>query len=163
MNEEYFRSHVMVLKGPLYGLAIRLGLSPDEAADTVQDTFVKLWKSRERIPLDNPDLTRYCLASMRNTVLTALTSRPLHCSLAASALKVDDSPPDFETDDEIYRFNRLINRLPEQQRLVLSLSAFSGLDNRTIADRLQLSEVNVRQLLSRARKKLKELMQNEQQ
>ncbi len=62
-----------------------------------------------------------------------------------------------EYRDQRQRIKNLIDSLPPGQRDVLRLSAFGGLDNSEIAEVTGMSESNVRQLLSRGRKRLREL------
>lgn len=51
----------------------------------------------------------------------------------------------------------LLKRLPENQRTVVVMSAVTGLSNSEISQATGLSAENVRVLLSRGRKKLREL------
>lgn len=53
---------------------------------------------------------------------------------------------------------RAIERLPAEQKRVFKLSAFGGLSNAEIADILGITQGNVRVILSRVRKFIKEIL-----
>ena len=50
MGEKEFRQKVLPLQRMMYALALKIGLPPDDAADAVQETMLKLWRGREGIP-----------------------------------------------------------------------------------------------------------------
>ncbi|MDE6027304.1 MAG: RNA polymerase subunit sigma-70, partial [Muribaculaceae bacterium] len=52
MEEKEFRQKVMPLQRMMYALALKLGLPPDDAADAVQETQLRLWRGREGLPED---------------------------------------------------------------------------------------------------------------
>ncbi len=45
----------------MYGLALKMGMPPDDAADVVQETQIKLWRHRVDIPDDEGALRMYSL------------------------------------------------------------------------------------------------------
>ena len=49
MNQKEFLDIVLPIKDHLFRLARRFLISNDEAADAVQEVFLKLWKNREAI------------------------------------------------------------------------------------------------------------------
>lgn len=63
----------------------------------------------------------------------------------------------LESADELRLLRTLLPQLPDNQRKAVELSAFSGCSNDEIAELTGESPANVRQLLSRGRRKLKEL------
>lgn len=68
------------------------------------------------------------------------------------------STPDIELEnaDEIDRIKQLIEMLPDNQKLVLKLRGLSDCSMEEIEEITGFSAVNVRTLLSRARKIIKE-------
>ena len=71
---------------------------------------------------------------------------------------VDDSTEKRVDDaDAIARLSNVIDRLPASQAEVMRLSAFGGLSNDEIAQATGLDNQNVRALLSRGRRKIKEM------
>ena len=157
MTEKEFRERVLPLRKLMYGIGLRIGLSPDDAADAVQETQVRLWQSRASIPSDPPHLKPYCLAAFKNECISLLRR-------ARPKVPIDESPeimaPDtdpVEYADTRQNIRRLIESLPEGQRQAVSLSSFGGMDNKEIAEAMGESDANVRQLLSRGRRRLRQL------
>lgn len=163
MKEEEFRKHVMPLRGRMYGLAIRLGLAPEDAADVVQDSLLKLWRLGRALPPDIQRLQGYCMATVRNNALSFLTSNASRLSntdIKSVDVAAETDHSRYESKEEEARICRMIDSLPDMMGMAIRLSAFAELDNKEIATRMGTSEGNVRQLLSRGRKKLKELLGN---
>lgn len=158
MTEQEFQDTVFRLRGRMYGTAIRMGMSPDDAADVVQETLIRLWRSDSvNSGLDNR-LEAYCMTSFRNEALRFLSNHRQFSDIARAA-DVESSPErDAEFDSTRRRIESLIDSLPEGQRDVVRLSAFASFSNEEIAKALNLTAVNVRQLLSRGRQRLRMLM-----
>ena len=68
------------------------------------------------------------------------------------------SSEDAEQSDSVRHIRRLIETLPSSQQRVLILSSMYHLDTAEIAKATGLSPGNVRQLLSRGRKRLRDLL-----
>ena len=158
MTEEEFRARIVPLRRLMYAFALRLGISEDDASDAVQETLIRLWRHRDAIPVKPNELKLYCMASMRNECLTRLSQRR-NCEPLEN-LQINDSQNwnEVEFVDTKRRIEALIERLPAGQRVAIRLSAFAQLDNIEIARQMGQSENNVRQLLSRGRRRLRELM-----
>lgn len=63
MTEKEFRQRVVPLQRLMYGLALKMGMPPDDAADVVQETQIKLWRHRVDIPDDDGALRMYSLST----------------------------------------------------------------------------------------------------
>lgn len=127
----------------------------DEAADVVQETFALLWARRDS--LDRVESAEaYSRKVARNICLK-------HLRLKRQTGRLDDlldypydePPPDVGIG--LSHMRRLIESLPPGQRRVMVLSAYGGCSNEEIMEITGASADNVRQLLSRARRKFKEL------
>lgn len=160
MTETEFRIQVMPLQRLMYGIALRMGIPPDEAGDTVQESLLRLWRHRDRIPPPDAGLRVYCIAAHRNECITWLKhSRndvPIEVATQLSAPLVEDA----EYRDTSYQIGQLIESLPAGQREVIRLSGIGGLDTGEIAELTGQTDNNVRQLLSRGRRRLRELVSN---
>lgn len=152
--EDIFKERFLPLYPRLYAVAASiLGSSTGEASDAVQDAMVKIWKSGEVMAtIDKPEA--YAVTILRTTAIDMLRRRHFSDSLAEVTEVDSDPPPD---PDSVEFLERIIDTLPSTQQEVIRLSAFSNLPNDEIAALTGLSAVNVRQLLSRGRKKIKEL------
>ena len=143
----------------MFAVAYRFLQRADEAEDVVQDILVKLWQLRDNLPPDNK-LGPYILALTRNLSIDRIRSRHV--------ADEEDFPAEEGIEDEwVENTDRLkltlglMKQLPDDQRKVLHLKVFEELSNEQIGNLLKLKPDNVRQLLSRARRKLKELAQKQ--
>jgi len=120
MTEQEFRQRVLPLQHLMYGVALKTGLPPDDAADAVQETQVRLWRRRDRIPDDDTELKLYCMAALRKLE-------------EAEQLKTPEEESSAEYRDTRRRIETLIDSLPGSQGKVIRMSSFGGLDNAEIA------------------------------
>lgn len=157
MTRKEFDHIMLPQQHAMYGVALNLTGNRHEAADLVQNTFMRLWDKRRSMTVPtNP--RAYCLAAMRNVFIDTLR--------AANAIDSVESLPDTPDRNELRRSDarsdlelviRIINSLPPNQRLVIRLSSLSGYSNEEIARITGLTDVNVRTLLSRGRKTIRNL------
>lgn len=75
MTEKEFRQRVLPLQRLMYGLALKMGMPPDDAADVVQETQIKLWRHRVDIPDDDGALRMYSLSTLRRECITMMRRR----------------------------------------------------------------------------------------
>lgn len=139
---------------PILGYALRRTASPDDAADILAETFLSAWRRLDELPPG--DGARLWLYGVARRVLanyyrgerrrSALADR-LRAELASSYV-----PPEF--DGESAKIAEALRRLPQQQRELLALNAWEGLDNGEIATVLGCSRNAVRIRLHRARIRL---------
>lgn len=161
MEENEFRQKVMPLQRLMYALALRLGLPTDDAADAVQETQLKLWRGRDGIPEDSTGLKAYCMVSIRNECLSLLKRRKDTSPIeTVTGVITDTAIPDVEVKDTRRRMEQFIDSLPDGQRRVIRLSSFGEYDVMEISEATGFSPGNVRQLLSRARKRLREMIES---
>ena len=152
--DDIFKERFLPLYPRLYAVAAAiLGSATGEAADVVQEAMVRIWQSGEAMAkVDRPE--PYAVAVVRAKAIDLLRSRHRQCPLDSAAELSADYGPDLSTAEFIHR---IIDTLPASQREVVRLSAFNNMSTNEICDVTGLSQSNVRQLLSRGRKKIKEL------
>ena len=150
---------VLPIKDNLYRLARRFLISSDEAQDAVQEVFLKLWKNKEAIKkYRSPEAFAYTMT--KNYCLDRLKSKQ------ASNLKLvhtnfenrTDLEQHIEAKDGVSLLFKLMETLPEQQKVILHLRDVEQLSFSEIAKITNTSQANVRVALSRARKKIKGLL-----
>mgnify|MGYP001989467502 FL=1 len=150
---------VLPIKDNLYRLARRFLISSDEAQDAVQEVFLKLWKNKEAIKkYRSPEAFAYTMT--KNYCLDRLKSKQ------ASNLKLvhtnfenrTDLEQHIEAKDGVSLLFKLMETLPEQQKTILHLRDVEQLAFAEIAKITNTSQANVRVALSRARKKIKDLL-----
>lgn len=143
----------------LFAAAFRILQRADEAEDVVQDVMVKLWQMRDDLPPDDA-LLPLALRVTRNLAIDRYRSRHMADSdWDDGTVAVEEAEPDNTVDDHdrLQHMMRLIGLLPPDQQRVLRLRAFDDFTTGQIARMTGLSEDNVRQLLSRARRHLRDM------
>ena len=140
MDAEEFKRRFLPCHTKLYRTAYVLTGNAQDAEDMVQEAYaVTLVK-------------HLCLDQLRRNSRQAATCAPEDVTLAA-----EDSPGmRAEAHDEADCLRRLIGRLPANQRQVMWLRDIDGCSYDEIAKATGLSDVNIRVLLSRARKMIRE-------
>ena len=157
MTRKQFISFITPLHDDLFRLAMAMTGIPDEANDAVQETLLKLWKARERIPPDKKEASAYCFKALRLNCFTLLKRRS-----QINELQDMELPANHSSDSEVIYSQsqtlllKIIEHLPENQRIVIRLTAMEGCDISRTARLTGLTEANVRQLLSRGRKFIRE-------
>lgn len=162
MDAAEFKRVFMPCHRKLYAVAYRIMGDAAFAEDMVQDTYVKLWERRDSLgKIANPDA--YCLTVLRNVCFDECR-RSCHGSdsldavteIADPAMVVDS----VEERDALHHLSLLIRRLPANQATVVRLRDLCGCSFEEIGRATGFNEVNIRVLLSRARKKLREQFKN---
>ena len=160
MTAEEFKRIFLPCHPRLYRFAFRLTGNREDAEDLVQEAFLKLWNSRERIgEPENP--AAFCMTALRNTFVDSVRRRredsstiPLDERLTITA--DNDVGRDIESRDSINMVLSLIDNLPSNQRDIMRMRDIADAPFDEIETVTGLSPGNIRTLLSRARKKIKE-------
>lgn len=152
--EEIFTTRFLPLYKKMYGVAAAiLGNSSDEASDAVQDAMVKIWKSQQVMAeVTNPE--GYAIAAVRSSAIDILRLRTRWSDIEECPEISADPLPEPDSAEWL---EKIIASLPPAQQHVVRMSAFASLSNEEISGITGFSAVNVRQLLSRGRKRIKEL------
>ncbi|MBR1889729.1 MAG: RNA polymerase sigma factor [Alloprevotella sp.] len=158
MDASQFRQQFLPHAQSMYRLAWRLTRDVQAAEDLVQDAFLGLWTKRNRLPkIDNTE--SYCLTTLRHTFLNQQRRKRLEVvdeTAADAGILVEDAQQVLERAERLSSLERFIALLPEEQRRVLTLRDIENRSYAEIAAQLSLSEVNVRVILSRARRTVRE-------
>ena len=162
MEENEVRKRVMTLQRLMFSVAVKTGLPSDDAADVVQETQLRLWRGRQGLPSDSAQLKAYCLTALRNCCISWLRNKRDCLSLEdLPENKYMATPTDVEDKDTRRYIEKAIDSLPPAQREVLKLSSLAGFDNIEIVEATGIKPDNVRQLISRGRRRLKEIFLND--
>ena len=159
MNVEDFKIHVLPLQDKLYSFSLRFLGDSEDAKDAVQEVLIKLWKLRDSLE-NYRSILAFAMTVTRNHCLDRIKARrtvPLEDNKVYSGQVVNTTPGDIlERKDLTEKIKRIIGELPENQRSVIHLRDIDGFDNQEIAEIMSMDVNNVRVLLSRARKKVRE-------
>ena len=149
------------MKHKLFRLANRLLKNIPESEDVVQEVFIRLWNRREQLS-QYKSLEAFSITITKNLCLDRLKSkRNKTDELTERNEQTERLNPatTMELNDSYRMINNLINRLPEQQRMIIQLRDIEGYEYAEIAEMLKTNENAVRVNLSRARKKIRDDMQ----
>lgn len=160
MDANDFKRKFLPYHRKLYRVAFHLMGNAQDAEDMVQEAYLKLWKRRDGLPPDIDNLEAYCVTLVKNVCYDALR---------LSHLEEDGRPPEelsiagstnvsheVELRDEARQVMTLIGKLPDQQRQVMQMRDVEDRPYEEIEEATGLTSVNIRVLLSRARKKIRE-------
>lgn len=158
MDAESFKKMFLPCHAKLYSVAYRLLENASDAEDVLQEAYLKLWSKRgELTVISNPEA--FAVAMVKNMCFDLLRSgkylssrQHLPLSEAQNVLPAESS----EARDDVQVVKRIIARLPVQQQLVVTLRDVKGCSYEEVERVTGLSSVNVRVLLSRARRKIRE-------
>jgi RNA polymerase sigma factor (sigma-70 family) len=162
--EQIFDEHAQVV----YRHAIRVTGDWAEAEDVVSLTYLEAWRLRERLRADGDSLLPWLLGIATNVLRNTRRTARRHQN-ALTRLPPRDEVPDF-VDDLVGRLadaealaatRAAWNRLRPPEREVLALCVWAGLDQTAVAEALQVPVGTVRSRLSRARRRLLKLRQDE--
>lgn len=159
MDASTFKQRFLPCSRRMYAVAWRLTGNAQSAEDLVQETFLKLWTMRDRLgDIGNADA--YCATAVRNIFCDRHRTKRIETEdTPAEGLRAQadgDVAELTETAEESEMVMALIGRLPEQQRRIITMRDVDGMGYDEIAAGTGLSAVNVRVVLSRARKQIRE-------
>ena len=159
MTASHFKQLLLPLYARLYRVALRYLGNAEDAEDMVQEVYLKLWCKREALP-DVRDVEAYCLSLTRNMCIDRLRHVEMEEVDADEALRpiaaTDDVGEDVERRDAVAHVRMLVDALPENQRKVITLRDMCDFSFEEIEQQTGLAATNIRVLLSRARKTIRE-------
>ena len=157
MDAETFKKVFLPYHQKLYRVAYRIVQDAANAEDIVQETFIKLWNKRGDMQ-DIENTEAFSIIILRNTCLDHLrkTKNDYHTNYDSDIPETASLVKQIEIQDEAERVKKLINKLPEQQRQVMIMKHWDGYSDEEIEQITGISPGNIRVILSRARKTIRE-------
>ncbi len=160
MTSTEFKKQVLPFGKKLYHFARLLLNDETEAQDAVQETYLKLWKIKERLAGLN-NVEAFAMKMTKNWCLDRIKARkPLlvesYTGGYDSETDANDPHSELEATDKLTRFNSLMKSLPEQQQIIVQLRDVEGYEFEEIAEITGMNLNAIRTNLSRARKKIRE-------
>lgn len=145
------------LSDRFYRVAYHILESQEDAEDAVQELYLKLIKSPAKFS-ETQDPAAFGITILRNICIDIIRRREKRKSEELHEYMIaDESSPDKAAaeKDKLRVLIQEIGRLPQKQSMVLKMRTIDGLEYEEIAQRTGLSQVNIRVLISIARKTLK--------
>lgn len=163
MDGNEFKRRFLPLNGLIYKISYAITYDKQEAEDTVQDVYEKLWKIRETLTtIQNNEA--FVISIAKNMALDRYRRRQSRPGILLSTLPdtfgEESAENNIEQKEMLGKVEDLLTTLPESQQMAMRLRHFSDLPIPQVAETMQVTETNVRQLLSRARKTIKEKLEN---
>ncbi|RYZ87899.1 MAG: RNA polymerase sigma factor [Proteobacteria bacterium] len=151
---EFYSRH----SGRIAGYAIKKGMSREAADEVSQESFLRLHRSIHHYEKGRPALPWF-FTLVHNCLIDAFRD-----SIRMSKVKAD-----YQQHDRNVGFNEQANsedsdamralvQLPFDQKKVIELRVFSGKSFKEISNELKQSEVGLRKIFERAKKKIKKIM-----
>lgn len=158
MTQSEFLNVVMPFKDKLYRLAKRLLVSSEEAEDATQEILMKLWTNNKAMARYK-NVEAFAMTMTKNFCLDRLKSKQSSNLKLVHSNYEDGSSSlhkQLEARDSVNWVERIMEELPEQQKMVLQLRDVEEYDYDEIAELLEMKPTAVRVTLSRARKAVRE-------
>ena len=159
MQEISFRNDIVPLKDKLFRLALRITLDRAEAEDVVQDTMIRVWNKRDEWQ-QFESVEAYCLIVAKNLAIDRSQKKDAqNVELPPEMAEEADTSGPYDrlvNNERMKIIHRLIDELPEKQRLIMQLRDIEGESYKDIAKVLQLTEEQIKVNLFRARQKVKQ-------
>ena len=157
MQASDFKQLFLPCHRKLFSVAYRLMSNAQAAEDMVQETFLKLWMQRDKMEkVDNPEA--YSITVLRRSFYDKMRVGHLQeVDKDVGSLQVSSSQnisKQLEEADEYQRIRQLITHLPEPQARIMLMRDIEERSFEEISIETGLTEVNIRSILSRARKKI---------
>ena len=160
MDLQEFKIEVFPLKNKLFRLARRLLEDHEDAQDIVQEVFIKLWNLREKLN-EYRSVEALAVVVTRNMCLDKLKMKKYPVGkLEDIPAGTDENSTESSGDlsELVMKIHTIIRTLPEQQKTIMQLRDVEGYNYDEIARILKMNENAVRVALSRARKRVREIL-----
>jgi RNA polymerase sigma factor (sigma-70 family) len=158
MTQADFVNIVMPFKDKVFRLAKRLLVSKEEAEDATQEILMKLWKNQAKIE-DYNNVEAFSMTMTKNFCLDRLKSKQAQNLKIVHSNYQDNNTSlqkQIEANDSVDWVSKIIETLPEQQKIVLQLRDIEQYEFEEIAEMLEMNQTAIRVALSRARKSIRE-------
>ena len=156
MTQQEFQEKYLPFARRLFRTAAALMGNVQDAEDAVQETYLKLWREASRLAaMEQPEA--YFATVLRHVSLNMLSSRRSELQVEAVAEQVADGQAGtakrFEDRESLAS---AMQGLSSRDRRIVALRHVAGRSTAEIAALTGETETNVRVVLSRTRRKLKE-------
>lgn len=160
MNWTIFHQHIFPIRHKLYRFALRITGNVQEAEDVVQEVLERVWKTPEDKSRIIQNWEAWCMTLTRNRSFDQARSNSQRRTQALDPelnnhLDGADPAKTTELQDLAAQVRRMMNTLPEKQRLVMHLRDIEEFSYEEIANILDISLDQVKVNLHRARKTIR--------
>jgi RNA polymerase sigma-70 factor (family 1) len=133
------------------------------AEDIVQDAFVKYYDKMSQYTDDELCKLLYvtvrnmCIDKLRHDSCASDFKKRMEAELSLKELDVDTDYEQINNEQEkLAEIAKIVNAFPEKKKLIFSLYYYKGIDSKTIAEMLSLSQRTVENTVYRALNSIRE-------
>ncbi len=128
--------------------------SKGETEEILQDIFVKIWESREKL-IKVQSFKNYLLKSAKNKLLDQVRKEQIRHRVLTEIKRNNSIVQETTNDDFAYReyyriVQEAIEKLPPKRKLIFRLNTENGLSHNEIAEQLNISKSVVKNQLYKA-------------
>ncbi|MBB5350972.1 RNA polymerase sigma-70 factor (ECF subfamily) [Haloferula luteola] len=161
-RESFIEQALAEYESPLIGYAQTIVKDVDRARDVVQDTFIRL--CRQDVSKVREGLKSWLYTVCRNRALdvlrkegrvSSLDDLPHHHPVAETEISPAD---EADREERVAQVLRYLDRLPENQRMVILMKFRDGKSYKEIADETGLSSGNIGFLIHTGLKRIRQLL-----
>ena len=156
--DKQFLDQIQRISDKIFRVTKRILISKEEAEDATQDVIVKLWQMDIEKRKSFKSLEAYSMTMAKNYCLDRLKSKQAQVSSINEHLyskKSSSLQKQIEVVNDLDWVAKLIDRLPEKERMIIQLREIEQYEFDQISKILGIPEVTVRVYLSRVRKEIK--------
>lgn len=163
MDAQQFQLHILCYSDKLYRMARSILKDESRSQDAYQDLMMRLWEKRKQLKtIENRQA--FLLTSMRNLCVDWLRKQQPNGEIPDNAEYIAPNPHQLtEQSDTVNAISQMIDLLPEMQRTIIRMKDVEEMEIGEIAEIMSITENAVTVNLSRARKKLREMILTHQQ
>lgn len=158
MKQKEFKKIVLPISPKIYSYSYRILESSDEAKDVVQDIMLKLWLNRKDLKKYN-NIAGFAIRMTRNHCIDLLRRKKKMVNDSEGHIDVFEQAENnhiTETNDTFAIIRKIIKTLPPTQQEVVILKDLEEYKTEEIAEITGLGVNNIRVILSRSRKIIRE-------
>lgn len=163
-REEAVEELISLFQNKIFTIAYRFTGNRDEAFDLSQEIFFRAY-SKSKLYEKGTDFNAWFMRLAVNTSINYRTKTVKNPSFSAGEIDenlehnlADDNNSEYAINSQ--KMNKLLNKLPKRERIVLIMQIMEERKVGEIAEILKISIKSVESLLTRARKRLRSLVEN---
>lgn len=160
-DRDAFESLYVATKAKLFGIILRIIYNQEDAAEVLQEVYVRIWNRAEHYAPDKAAPMTWMIAIARNRALD--WRRRVKVEVPMDDLPwlenlADDSPTPLQqtiAHDRARRLGACIGQLDEQQQQCMVLAYLEGLTHQELADRMERPLGTIKSWIRRSLTRLK--------
>ena len=156
MNADVFKQIFLPYHKKMYRIAFRMVGNQADAEDIVQETYIKLWKKKNEIAsIENTE--GFAIAVLKNTCLDFLRKmKPEIVDLSIVIQEFSSLENQLENQEKLRQVEIIVKQLPKRHQQLIYLKHYKNLSDKEIEEITGLKPGNIKTIISRARKTIKE-------